>query len=118
MNTGLAGKVVVVTGASQGIGRATAERFVEDGACVALSDMTPDVVPVAEALAREYPFSQAFGVITDVWGPGSTQSGAGTCFRSDGDRSNCQHSLTCSAWNRCAGAGRLMRSSSNPHARR
>ncbi len=69
MSTGLANKVVVVTGASQGIGRATAERFAEEGARVALSDMTGDVIAVAEALAREHPSSRAFGVVTDVTHP-------------------------------------------------
>jgi NAD(P)-dependent dehydrogenase (short-subunit alcohol dehydrogenase family) len=36
MDLGLAGKVAVVTGASDGLGRATAERLAEEGAAVAL----------------------------------------------------------------------------------
>jgi dihydroanticapsin dehydrogenase len=35
---GLAGRVILVTGAASGIGRATAERLVAEGACVALVD--------------------------------------------------------------------------------
>ncbi|MFN3400606.1 MAG: SDR family oxidoreductase, partial [Ferrovibrio sp.] len=35
----LAGKVAVVTGAAQGIGRACAERFLKDGAKVVIGDV-------------------------------------------------------------------------------
>ena len=39
--TGLRGKVVIVTGAAAGIGRATARRFAEEGARVAAWDVSP-----------------------------------------------------------------------------
>jgi 3-oxoacyl-[acyl-carrier protein] reductase len=39
IETGLKGKVVIVTGAAAGIGRATARRFAEEGACVAAWDV-------------------------------------------------------------------------------
>ena len=39
-----AGKVVIVTGAAHGIGRATAQRFYDEGAQVALSDINPDTL--------------------------------------------------------------------------
>lgn len=41
LETGLAGKVVVITGGAGGIGRATAERFVAQGAQVVVWDLAP-----------------------------------------------------------------------------
>jgi 3-oxoacyl-[acyl-carrier protein] reductase len=40
----LKGRVAIVTGAAQGIGLATARRFLDEGATVAVADVTPDAV--------------------------------------------------------------------------
>jgi len=46
----LAGKVAIVTGASQGIGLACAQRLVREGARVMLADIKPEGASAAEAL--------------------------------------------------------------------
>ncbi len=49
---GLDGKVAIVTGAAQGIGRAVAERFVQEGMAVTLSDVNAErVTETADAIA-------------------------------------------------------------------
>ena len=50
MTQDFAGRVVLITGAARGLGRATAERFIQRGAQVAVNVRTPER---AETLARE-----------------------------------------------------------------
>lgn len=50
MSDELAGKVAIVTGGASGIGRATVERFVEEGARVVIADVDVDA---GQSLARE-----------------------------------------------------------------
>jgi 3alpha(or 20beta)-hydroxysteroid dehydrogenase len=38
----LEGKVAIITGASQGMGEAHARRFVSEGACVVMTDISPE----------------------------------------------------------------------------
>jgi len=54
------GKKVLVTGAAQGIGRAIASKFIEEGADVLLTDLNEDKVEqTTSALRSEFPRSQA-----------------------------------------------------------
>ncbi|RMG71863.1 MAG: SDR family oxidoreductase, partial [Bacteroidetes bacterium] len=52
----LSRKVAMITGSAGGIGKAIAERFVQEGACVVLNDLDPDRL---QAAADE--FNQRFG---------------------------------------------------------
>jgi NAD(P)-dependent dehydrogenase (short-subunit alcohol dehydrogenase family) len=74
MDHGVTGKVVIVTGASQGIGEATARRFAEEGARLVLSDLTAEVVGVAADIANRHPSSAAIGVVTDPTDPDACDS--------------------------------------------
>ncbi len=62
IETGLKGKVVIVTGAAAGIGRATARRFAQEGARVAAWDVSDakaaEVVAELEAAGAEASFSK------------------------------------------------------------
>lgn len=58
----LQGKVAVVTGGARGIGRAIVERYVEEGATVAVADILADE---AQALAAGL-HGKAFGIALDV----------------------------------------------------
>jgi 3-oxoacyl-[acyl-carrier protein] reductase len=59
----LEGKVAIITGAGQGIGRAYALRFVEEGAKVAVADLNH---ANAEAVAKELGTERALAVHVDV----------------------------------------------------
>ena len=63
----LAGRVALVTGGAGGIGSATAERLLRDGACVMLADIDgPAAQDVAAALARVYGGDRVRAVQMDV----------------------------------------------------
>ena len=59
----LAGRVALVTGAASGIGRAIAERFATEGACIVVTDIDVDG---AEKVAAELGTERAFAIELDV----------------------------------------------------
>lgn len=61
---GLGGKRVLISGGSSGIGKATAQRFLEEGARVFLCGLDPD--EVGEALAELADYGAASGIAADV----------------------------------------------------
>lgn len=74
MDLGLAGARVVVQGGTQGMGRAAADCFADDKACVAvLARTVADLDATVEALlARGAP--EAFGIPTDITDPASVDA--------------------------------------------
>ena len=68
MDLELAGHVAVVTGGASGIGRACAEKFAREGACVAVWDMRPDVTAIADEIAAVTD-SMVQGCVVDVAQP-------------------------------------------------
>lgn len=51
----LAGKCILVTGATRGIGEAIARACAEAGAHLALTDVLPEVATTADQLSRDFP---------------------------------------------------------------
>lgn len=65
---GLAGKIVLVTGAASGIGKATAKRFVDEGSRVAMLDLKTEAIEAAAhelGLPEGSYFAQAVDVTND-----------------------------------------------------
>ncbi|MBL7256726.1 SDR family oxidoreductase [Paractinoplanes lichenicola] len=82
MDLGLAGRVYVLTGASRGLGFATAEALVADGARVVLSSR--DEKNVEAAVERLGGGSVAAGVVADLAGPAAARVLADTAVEQFG----------------------------------
>ncbi len=68
----LAGRVALITGGGGGIGIATAERYLAEGACVMLSDINPDSLKNAEIkLTNKFGKDQVRTFVMDVTNEGS-----------------------------------------------
>ena len=66
LDLGLKGKVVIITGASEGLGKATAMKFARCGARVAMCARRPDVLDAAAKEVQKATGSDVFALSTDV----------------------------------------------------
>ena len=82
MNTGLKDKAILITGASQGMGRSTAEAFAAEGARVAICARKAETISAAgEAIRAKYKtdvIAEAVDVTVTVDGVSATAAGAYT----------------------------------------
>lgn len=62
-------RVVLITGASQGIGEAAARVFAEDGSRIVLSDLSDQVDAVGADLAAAFPSAEAVPIVADLSDP-------------------------------------------------
>jgi dihydroxycyclohexadiene carboxylate dehydrogenase len=67
MSTRFAGKVMVVTGAAQGIGRAVAEGAAAEGARVLIVDRSPHRTEVVRAIRKAGGVAEAISVNLETW---------------------------------------------------
>lgn len=66
MNTGLKGKVVFLAGSSEGMGRAAAEQFAQEGCVVAICSRTDEKIQQAAAEIRNSTGAEVFAQQLDV----------------------------------------------------
>lgn len=73
MELGLAGKIALITGGSEGIGRATAEELAREGVRVAICARRPDVLEGAASELRSATGGEVVAVPADVRDAGAIQ---------------------------------------------
>ncbi len=66
LELGLKGKVAIITGGSEGLGRATAERFAKSGAKIALCARRPDVLEQTAQAIQKATGADVLAMPTDV----------------------------------------------------
>lgn len=74
MQSGLAGRVAIITGGSEGIGRATALALAREGARVAICARRPDVLQAAAAAISEEADATVIAVPADVRDPAAVEA--------------------------------------------
>lgn len=73
MDLGLHGRAYLITGASQGLGYASAEQFVRDGADVVVASRTQESIETAAATLNELGGGTAVGVAADLADSGTAE---------------------------------------------
>ena len=74
MDLGLTGKVAIVTGGSDGIGKAAARALAAEGARVAICARRPDVLETAAAELSEETGGEVVGIVCDMTDQGQVES--------------------------------------------
>ena len=74
MDLGLAGKVAVITGGSEGIGKGIAQRLCEEGAKVAICARREDVLEQAAQEIRDATGGEVLAVTADVTVPATLEN--------------------------------------------